>query len=172
MVHYGMVRGQTDSGEILIMQILRPLTISRRAHLQRAFFPPTFYDLEVSHRLKPGDKRIWTAMKIFVELRDETTLDLPFREASKNWEWDGIADTPKSRTREHASLHVAAGDSSSISFLIPMVIGPDGYESRLEVHLDTIEVTSSLNDIKVITAESCRVSRPGGTYHMFRLDHV
>ncbi|KAG8213869.1 hypothetical protein J3R82DRAFT_10613 [Butyriboletus roseoflavus] len=135
-----------------------PWADRQRAHLQRAFFPPTFYDLEVSQRLKPGDKRIWTAMKIFLELRDETTLDLPFREASKNWQWDGIADTPKFRTREHASLHVAAGDSSSISFLIPMVIGPDGYESRLEVHLDTIEVTSSLNDIKVITAESCRVS--------------
>ncbi|KAF8135489.1 hypothetical protein EV363DRAFT_1395990 [Boletus edulis] len=112
----------------------------------------------VSQHLKPGDKRIWTALKIFVELREETTLNLPFREASKNWQWDGMADVPKFRIREHASLHVAAGDSSSISFLIPMVIGPDGYESRLEVHLDTIEVKSSLNDIKVITAESCRVS--------------
>ncbi|KAG9316547.1 hypothetical protein JVU11DRAFT_2597 [Chiua virens] len=122
------------------------------------FFPPAFHDSEVSQRLQPGDKRIWTAMKIFVELRDETTLNLPFREASKNWQWDGTADTPKFRVREHASLHVVAGDSSSISFLIPMIIGPEGYESRLEVHLDTIEVSSSLNDIKIITAESCRVS--------------
>lgn len=111
-------------------------------------------------------------MKIFVELREETTLNLPFREASKNWQWDGIADAPKFRTREHASLHVAAGDSSSISFLIPMVIGPDGYESRLEVHLDTIEVTSSLNDIKVITAESCRVSRPSSISYISRPDYV
>ncbi|KAF8554692.1 hypothetical protein OG21DRAFT_1508579 [Imleria badia] len=135
-----------------------PWADRQRAHLQRALFPPTFHDMEVSQRLKPGDKRIWTALKIFVELREQTILNLPFREASKNWQWDGIADVPKSRTREHASLHVAAGDSSSISFLIPMVIGPDGYESRLEVHLDTIQVTPSLNDIKVITAESCRVS--------------
>lgn len=173
MVHYGTVRGQTDSGEILAIHTLHGfLTISRRAHLLRTFFPPTFHDLEVSQRLKPGDKRIWTAMKIFVELREETTLNLPFREASKNWQWDGIADTPKFRIREHASLHVAAGDSSSISFLIPMVIGPDGYESRLEVHLDTIEVASSLNDIKVITAESCRVSKPGSTFYMPGLDYV
>lgn len=114
--------------------------------------------MEASKRLEPGDKRIWTALKIFVELREKTTLDIPFREASKNWQWDGIADIPKSRNREHASLHVTAGDSSSISFLIPMVIGPDGYESRLEVHLDTIEVRSNLNDIKLVVAESCRVS--------------
>lgn len=38
-----------------------------------------------------------------------------------------------------------------------MVTGPDGYEPRLEVHLDTVSVTSSLNDIKLIAAESCRV---------------
>jgi len=159
MVRYGTVRGQTDSGEILVTYTaIGFLTTGRRAHLQRTFFPPTFHDMEVSQRLEPGDKRVWTAMKIFVELREQTTLNLPFREASKNWQWDGITDIPKFRIREHASLHVAAGDSSSISFLIPMIIAPDGYESRLEVHLDTIEVTSSLNDIKVITAESCRVS--------------
>lgn len=173
MVHYGMVRGQTDSGKIIVIHALHGfLTVSRRAHLQRTFFPPTFHDLEVSQRLNPGDKRIWTAMKIFVELREETILNLPFREASKNWQWDGIADAPKFRIREHASLHVAAGDSSSINFLIPMVIGPDGYESRLEVHLDTIEVTSSLNDIKVITAESCRVSWSGCTFYTFGFDYV
>lgn len=108
-------------------------------------------------------------MKIFVELREESTLNIPFREASKNWQWDGLTDIPKFRMREHASLHVAAGDSSSISFLIPMVIGPDGYESQLEVHLDTIEVSSSLNDIKVVTAESCRVSKLGRTCYMLSL---
>lgn len=38
-----------------------------------------------------------------------------------------------------------------------MVIGADGYESTLEVHLDTIAVASSLNDIKLVKSESCRV---------------
>ncbi|KIJ61338.1 hypothetical protein HYDPIDRAFT_177084 [Hydnomerulius pinastri MD-312] len=135
-----------------------PWADRQRVHLQRTFFPPAYHDSEVSQRLRPGDKRIWTAMKIFIELREETSLNLPFREASKNWKWDGRADFLRPKIREHASLHVAAGDSSSISYLIPMVIGPDGYESRLEVHLDTVKVTSSLNDIKLIIAESCRVS--------------
>lgn len=39
-----------------------------------------------------------------------------------------------------------------------MVVGPSGYESALEVHLDTLTVTSSLNDIRLVTAESTRVS--------------
>lgn len=41
-----------------------------------------------------------------------------------------------------------------------MVIGPKGYEPLLEVHLDSLVVTSSLNDIRLINAESCRVSVP------------
>lgn len=54
-----------------------------RVELQHAFFPPTFHDHEVTHHLKPGDKRVWTALKIFVELRDEASLHIPFREPSK-----------------------------------------------------------------------------------------
>lgn len=38
-----------------------------------------------------------------------------------------------------------------------MVAGPQGYEPVLEVHLDTVAVTSSLNDIRLVSAESCRV---------------
>ena len=54
-----------------------------RAELQRIFFPPTYSDAEQTHRLSPGDNRLWTAMRIFVELRGGTTLHIPFREASK-----------------------------------------------------------------------------------------
>lgn len=56
-------------------------------------------------------------------------------------------------------IHLIAGDSSTISYIVPMVAGPKGYEPLLEVHLDSIAITSSLNDIRLLTAESCRVSR-------------
>lgn len=42
---------------------------------------------------------------------------------------------------------------------MPMVATPRGYEPTLNVHLDTVTVTSSLNDIRLITAESCVVSK-------------
>ena len=38
-----------------------------------------------------------------------------------------------------------------------MIASSKGYLSMLEVHLDTVTVTSSLNDIRLLTAESCRV---------------
>ena len=96
-------------------------------------------------------------MKVFVELRGKTSLILPFREGSKNWQWDDHTDGLKPRTHEPVFLHVTAGDSSSISYLVPMIIGPDGYESRLEIQ-DSVQVTSSLNDSKLTIAESCRVT--------------
>lgn len=67
-----------------------------------------------------------------------------------------MADRP--RKREAASIHLRAGDSSTISYIVPMVASSKGYLSMLEVHLDTVTVTSSLNDIRLLTAESCRVS--------------
>ncbi|KAF5370617.1 hypothetical protein D9758_002040 [Tetrapyrgos nigripes] len=135
-----------------------PWADRQRSELQRAFFPPTYHNSEETPRLHPGDKRVWTALRVFVELRNDTTLVIPFREASKDWLWDGLTPgVTRSRKREHAFLHLTAGDKSSISYLMPMLAGPKGYEPILEVHLDTIAVTSSLNDIRLVSAESCRI---------------
>ena len=144
--------------------------------MQRTFFPPAYHDIEATPHLQPGDQRLWTALKVFIELRDQTTLHIPFREASKvsfslqhrnaiiyalvwqNWQWDGQVDVSRPKKREPALLRVTAGDSSTISYMMPMIAGPTGYESLLEVHLDSVAVTSSLNDIRLLTAESCRVN--------------
>ncbi|RDB25364.1 Protein CSF1 [Hypsizygus marmoreus] len=135
-----------------------PWADRQRAELQKAFFPPTYYDAEATSSLKPGDRRLWTAMRIFIELRDNTTLQVPFREPSKDWQWDGKHAVPhRQRVREPAAIHVAVGDRSSISYTMPMVAGSSGYHPILEVHLDTVAVTSSLNDIRLVSAESCRV---------------
>ncbi|KAL4251310.1 hypothetical protein ABKN59_005668 [Abortiporus biennis] len=135
-----------------------PWADRQRTELQQAFFPSQHTTVEPRSPLRPGDTRVWTSMKLFIELRDGVTLQIPFREASKNWQWDGKVIVPdRPRTREAASIHVKAGDSSTISYLMPMVASPLGYEPSLEVHLDTVSVTSSLNDIKLLTADSCRV---------------
>ncbi len=56
-----------------------------------------------------------------------------------------------------------------MSYVLPMVVGRSGYEAALEVHLDTISITSSLNDIRLVTAESTRVS-PVLTFKMTSID--
>ncbi|KAJ7497366.1 hypothetical protein FB451DRAFT_229194 [Mycena latifolia] len=135
-----------------------PWADRQRAELQKAFFPPTYQNSEQTPHLKPGDKRVWTAMQVFIELRDDTTLYIPFREASKNWQWDGQTNVQRRpRKREPASIHVTVGDRSSINYIMPMVATAAGYESVVEVHLDTVAITSSLNDIRLVSAESCRI---------------
>jgi len=142
--------------------------------LQRLFFPPSWQNLEVSRVPGPGEKRTWTALQIFVELRDDTILHLPFREASKvslsrlfhqfcltwrkDWQWDGMAHIPgRPRKRESAVIDIMAGDRSTITYNMPMIMGASGYESTMEVHLDDVVVTSSSNDIRLLCAESARV---------------
>jgi hypothetical protein len=51
--------------------------------LQRAFFPSPYLDVAPTTHLNPGDKRVWMSLNVFVELRDVTTFNIPFREASK-----------------------------------------------------------------------------------------
>lgn len=78
----------------------------------------------------------------------------------QNWQWDGLAGDiyERPKQREPAWLRLDAGDSSSITYVIPFTAGPNGYDSKMEVHLDTVSLTSSLNDIQLVNAESCRVS--------------
>ncbi|KAA1471307.1 hypothetical protein DENSPDRAFT_799140 [Dentipellis sp. KUC8613] len=134
-----------------------PWADRRRVELQHAFFPPTYRDAKPTTPLKPGDKRVWTTMRIFVELRGGTTVYIPFREASKNWQWDGQVDVPRPKKREPASISIKAGDDSTISYAMPVVASAAGYEPLLEIHLDTVGVTTSLNDIRLLTTESCRI---------------
>lgn len=81
-----MVLGLTDKGDFGIFKFSFRLQYSHcfyRTELQRAFFPPTYLDSAVTPVLKPGEKRVWANLQVFIELRDSTTLHVPFREASK-----------------------------------------------------------------------------------------
>lgn len=67
----------------LLVPERRWLTVMFRVELQRTFFPPVYQNSSPTPRLRPGDTRVWPSLKVFVELRDTTTLQIPFREASK-----------------------------------------------------------------------------------------
>ena len=90
----------------------------------------------------------------------------------QNWQWDGFVNVPRPRTREAASLSIRAGDDSTISYMVPMVADSQGYHPLLEVHLDCVTVSSSLNDIRVLTTESCRVSGSKQQHTKVRADNL
>ena len=60
-----------------------PWADRQRNQLQRAFFPLSYQDIEPFANLSEGDTRSCTCLKVFFELRDNTTLVVPFKEASK-----------------------------------------------------------------------------------------
>lgn len=89
--------------------------------------------------------------------------NLPFAECLQlhllwNWQWDGNVDVKRPKRREFASLHLTVGDGSTISYVMPTIACPMGYDPLLEVHLDSLAVSTSLNDMRLVSAQTCRVS--------------
>lgn len=85
-----MDRGLIDSGEKGAAAFNRIRISSshvqlafRSGHIQQAFTPTTFYDQKSTLKLRPGDQRVHTALKIFVEFSEGTTFRVPTRETSK-----------------------------------------------------------------------------------------
>ena len=60
-----------------------PWTDRQRTDLMKVFSPSIFHDAVPAKRLLPGDQRLHSALKIFVEFANTTTLRVPTREASK-----------------------------------------------------------------------------------------
>ncbi|KAL5507471.1 CSF1 [Sanghuangporus vaninii] len=136
-----------------------PWADRQRVQIQRVFFPQMFRTDEPTTMLSPGDERTCTCLKLFFEFRGVTTMLIPFREASKNWQWDGIVDIPHLRKqREAASIQVRLGEKSTIKYIVPMIATTQGYTAELNIEMDSISVISSLNDIRLLQAESCSVS--------------
>ncbi len=76
----------------------------------------------------------------------------------QNWQWDGYVNTPRPRIREAASLSIKVGDDTTIRYLVPIVADVQGYHPYLKVHLNSMTVSSSLNDTRLLTTKSCEVS--------------
>lgn len=62
-----------------------------------------------------------------------------------------------SKLRDPASIQIRAGDSSTLKYLVPMVATVDGYSAELDLNLDDVLVSSSLNDMVIIDVESYKV---------------
>lgn len=60
-----------------------PWADRQRAKLQQAFIPATFLNGLETPRLRPGDQRLHTALKVFVEFSEGATIRVPTREPSK-----------------------------------------------------------------------------------------
>lgn len=131
-----------------------PWADRQRDALQKAFAPSIFFDTEPRARLKPGDTRVHSALVVNVAMSDKTTLRIPTREASKDWMFDG---TKGDVERRYGWLDVVVGANSSVTYSQSQVATERGYESMVVLHLDSLDVASSVNLQSFVVAKACKV---------------
>lgn len=165
-----------------------PWADRQRADIQKVFFPSFCKDARPSQKLVPGQFRVPTEFKLYIEFDEETTLRVPIKEASKNWKWTKQADNlgarpgdqkrngnksrkrkvdksnPGPEIRPFGWLDVKVGANATVTYSMDMVAGPTGFSNKLELDLPNIEITTSVNHgllwRSVENRISCDLSNP------------
>ncbi|KAL6719921.1 Macrophage colony-stimulating factor 1 receptor [Lecanora helva] len=177
-----------------------PWADRQRSDLQAVFFPTLYKDAVPATRLAPGENRVSTALKVFIELEEETTVRVPTREESKDWRWRGhkIALGTKSADGKKPKHHGRGGKSkkrgqtseerpagwldvkilpdSTVSFSMDLVAGAEGYQNRVDFDLKGLDISSSVNHTLLWRSRSqiikCDLSNPlaWNTLRRWRVD--
>ncbi|KAH0562140.1 hypothetical protein GP486_003164 [Trichoglossum hirsutum] len=164
-----------------------PWTDRQRAHLQSVFFPRLYKDSSPARKLKPGEPRVSTTFKLFVELEEQIVFRIPTREGSKDWKWKGRsravsgidpakrkAKKPKGKlndkgvpatgVRPFGWLDFKVMANSTVSYSMDMVASSSGYRNKLELDLRGSELSTSVNHGMLWKSErqtiSCDLSNP------------
>lgn len=147
-----------------------PWTDRERVGLQNVFFPNPYRSSEPAKPLDAGETRRSTSFKVRIEIDDETTLRIPTREASKDWQWKGRADAIKDaarlkRQKQKRTLRNKEGDKgnagpdirpfgwlslrlardSTVTYTMDMVPSRIGYRNYLTLDLRDTKMSTSVN---------------------------
>lgn len=77
----------------------------------------------------------------------------------QDWRYDIIdLELTDPMIRPYGWLDMSLGPNSTLSYALPMVNSDAGYETLVEVHLDALAISSSVNYATFLRAETCRVS--------------
>lgn len=132
-----------------------PWADRQRDALQRAFAPSIFFDSAPKARLQPGETRVHTDIILNIFLAEETTFRMPTREPSKDWIFDNANPDAE---RRYGWLDVSVGANSSIVFTQAQFATSHGYDAMLALHLDSLQIASSVNLETFIHSKSCKLS--------------
>lgn len=159
-----------------------PWADRQRADIQRVFFPSACKDATPSKKLSPGEPRVPTEFKLYIEFDKETILRVPLREESKNWKWNKQAsnldarqgdrkkNTNKNRKRKtdkgnpgpeirpFAWLDVKVAANATVVYNMDMVAGLSGFSNKLELDLPNIEITTSVNHGLLWRSDESRIT--------------
>ncbi|KAI9764082.1 MAG: hypothetical protein M1840_008886 [Geoglossum simile] len=165
-----------------------PWTDRQRAHLQSIFFPKLYKNSTPARKLKPGESRVSSIFKLFVELDEQIVLRVPVREGSKDWKWKGKSravsgtdlikrlkvkkpkgkandkSTPGPGVRPFGWLDLKVMANSTASYSMDMVAYNSGYKNKLDLDLRGSELSTSVNHGTLWKCDhqtiSCDLSNP------------
>lgn len=139
-----------------------PWADRQRVELQAMFFPRLFTPPEDLERYFAGPNRVYTDMKAYIELTGSTILRVPIRESSKDWKYPRRLE--EGETRPYGWLDIKIGNESSVSYTMGLQPSPAGWDSKMDVELRKPEVSTSVNNKLLLSAESlsldCDLSGP------------
>ncbi|EED13208.1 fermentation associated protein (Csf1), putative [Talaromyces stipitatus ATCC 10500] len=147
-----------------------PWADRERIKLQNVFFPNNFRSAQAETALKPGSVRRSTKFKFVLEIAEETTLRIPTREESKDWQWKGRADAIRSASklkkqkskrqlrgkesektnaspeiRPFGWLTFRISQDSTVTYDMDMVASDKGFFNQLRLDLRDCKLSSSVN---------------------------
>ncbi|CAG8634606.1 24795_t:CDS:10, partial [Dentiscutata erythropus] len=138
-----------------------PWADRQRTILQNFFFPPLYRNSEQTKKLSPGQTRLHTSFRVFVQFDGPVTLRVPLREISKDWKYsqnESLEDFQiHGSQRQYGWLEIVAKGDSTITMIAPMVLTDKGYSNNLVIHLEDVDTQTSVNDSRFIKAEKCEI---------------
>lgn len=143
-----------------------PWTDRERFQFQNIFMPSSLTEIDPTPKLKPGEPRKYTAMKILVNFEKSTTIRLPFKEISKDRtrarypKDDMMGKHFNSLSIPYAWIDIKLEDKSNIEINLPAIILNDGYTMSTKASLNSVTINSSLNYSSLMTAKSIKLDVP------------
>ncbi|ERF70312.1 hypothetical protein EPUS_06353 [Endocarpon pusillum Z07020] len=162
-----------------------------RAEIQNIFFPSSYRDAVPADPVSVGSSRQSTIFSVHIHIENETSLRLPTRENSKDWQWKGRAgalrgasgmkqQSDKKHTRKKKDeknllgpdvrpfgwFAVSVLPNSTIAYNMGMIARKQGYHNDLELDLKGTKMTTSVNHAQLWSCGpqkiSCDLSNPLG----------
>ncbi|ODQ57679.1 hypothetical protein WICANDRAFT_81007 [Wickerhamomyces anomalus NRRL Y-366-8] len=122
-----------------------PWAERQRHSLHQMLFPTLCRDGVPQGKLKPGKLRIYTQYQLFVEIMDEAIIRVPIREFSKNEEFAKIAKEAPDLKRPFGWIELKMDKGSIINVKTGLIASNSGYDNRMTMTLQNLEVRSSVN---------------------------
>ncbi|XP_033635636.1 transmembrane protein KIAA1109 homolog [Asterias rubens] len=114
-----------------------PWADRQRDALQKFFFPQAFKTHEVTPKSRPGQKRQFTTFEFRLNTVAEATIDILF-----------------SKDKETNAVHIDVDKASYVEVSIPLLVGSEGYHTRVTGQLLHVDSSTSMEYRSLIESET------------------